>query len=389
MEALSRSAWAEVDLDALYHNARAVVRIVAPSELCAVVKANSYGHEATEVAKTAILAGASWLAVATIEEGISLRDGGIKVPILLLVGQQRQYVEAALRSGLTISVDHPELAWEIAEARERIWGDESTEISIHIHLDTGMARAGSSLEEAVEIAKIARFSKLTVGGLWSHLAVADDARGRSFTLEQLKRFEAARLALAAVGCYPALSHIANSAGAISYPSSRYDMVRVGIELYGYPPSAQVPMPGLRPVMSLKARVAHLRRIPIGEAVSYGLKRHVIVDSTIATVPIGYADGVPRALFDAQGEVLIRGRRYPLAGVITMDQLMVDLGEESEVALGDEVVLLGRQGREFIGADEWAEKLATIPYEVIARIGNRVPRVLVGNPQVLSENEVAR
>ena len=389
MEALSRSAWAEVDLDALYHNARSIVRIVAPSEVCAVVKANSYGHAATEVAKAAILAGASWLAVATLEEGISLREGGIQAPILLLLEPERRYVEDALRSGLTISIGHPELAWEVSAARDRIWGDEAPQASIHIHLDTGMGRAGASLDEAVEIAKVARFSNVSIGGLWSHLAVADDAKGRPFTLEQLKRFEAARLALAAVGCYPKLSHIANSAGAISYPSSRYDMVRVGIELYGYPPSAQVPLPSLRPVLSLKARVVHLRRIAIGEAVSYGLKRPVIVDSTIATVPIGYADGVPRALFDAQAEVLIRGRRYPLAGVVTMDQLMVDLGEESDVVVGDEVVLLGRQGREFIGADEWADKLSTISYEVIARIGSRVPRVLVGNPQAIHENEVAR
>ncbi|NNN14409.1 MAG: alanine racemase [Acidimicrobiaceae bacterium] len=376
MEALSRSAWAEIDLDSIAHNARAVSRLVGPSELCAVVKANSYGHEAELVAKTALDNGASWLAVATVEEGVELRDARISTPILLLIEPERQNVEAALKSDLTISVDRPELVWEVAAARERIWGDQR-EVKIQIHVDTGMYRAGCNLEEAIEIAKLARSAGCSIQGLWSHLAVADNLRdGRSFTFEQLRRFEATRLALAAVGCYPEICHIANSAGATAYPASRYDMVRVGIEIYGYQPSLQVPFPGLRPAFSLKARITHLRNVKAGEAVSYGRKRTLASDSVIATIPIGYADGVPRSLFDGGGEVLVRGERRPVAGVITMDQMMVDLGSDSQIPVGEEVTLIGRQDGEFVGADEWAEKTGTIAYEILARIGPRIPRIFI-------------
>jgi alanine racemase len=244
-----------------------------------------------------------------------------------------------------------------------------------------MHRVGADPAGAVALAAaIAADRRLCLEGFWTHFAVSDEL-DQSYTAEQLDRFAAAVAALAGCRIRPALLHAANSAGAMWHPASRYDMVRCGIALYGLAPSAngldRPPVPQLRPALSVKARVAHIRELGAGERLSYGLRYELQRDSVIATVPLGYADGVTRALSSAGGEVLIGGVRRPIAGTVTMDQIMVDCGPGSPVAVGDEVVLLGRQGQESITAWEWATRTGTIAYEVICGVSGRVPRIHVG------------
>jgi alanine racemase len=230
---------------------------------------------------------------------------------------------------------------------------------------------------------------LAFEGLWTHLPVADgsSADDRAFTLGQVEKFDCLAAELARADIAPALRHVANTAGAIAFPTTRYDMVRCGIGLYGYLPGEAVtaafnslaPGETLRPAMSLRARVVSVRRLDAGERPSYGRLRALPHSSVVATVPLGYADGVPRALFSRGASVLIGGRRRPLAGMVTMDQIMVDCGDDDSVRSGDEVVLLGQQGDEEITADDWARCLGTISYEVLCGIGPRVPRIAVNAP----------
>ena len=255
-------------------------------------------------------------------------------------------------------------------------------VPVEIKVDTGMHRVGADPAMLPRlVALLAERPQLDFVGLWTHLAVADEP-GNPFTGEQLARFEALRAEMAQAGVpAPARLHAANSAGAIAHPGSRYDMVRCGISLYGYLPSAAVG-PALveaagagmlRPALSWKTQVSYVRELGPGERTSYGLAYKINERTDIATVPVGYADGVPRGLFEAGGELLVGGRRLPVAGVVTMDQLLVDCGPDSGVRRGDEVVLIGSQGDETVSAQEWAARLGTISYEILCRIGPRLPR----------------
>ncbi len=244
-----------------------------------------------------------------------------------------------------------------------------------------MHRVGADPEAAVALAvAIDDDPRLDLEGVWTHFAVADEL-DESFTVEQLARFDATVASLGACGVRPALLHAANSAGAMWHPRSRYDLVRCGIALYGLAPCVdgldRAPVPRLRPALALKARVSHVRELQAGERLSYGLRYQLGQDSLVATVPLGYADGVTRALSSTGGEVLVGGRRRPIAGTVTMDQILVDCGPGSEVAVGDEVVFLGRQGGESITAWDWARRTGTIAYEVVCGISGRVPRIHVG------------
>ncbi|MGI8685139.1 MAG: alanine racemase, partial [Acidimicrobiales bacterium] len=254
-------------------------------------------------------------------------------------------------------------------------------LSGHGKVDTGMHRAAAHPADAVALARaVEEAGALHLGGTWTHLAVADEPLQASYTADQLRRFDVVLADLEAAGIDPGLRHAANSAAALTVPAARYDVVRCGIAVYGYSP---VPLPGgcapLRPALSLRSRVSLARRLAAGERVSYGLRYALRTDSVVATVPLGYADGVPRRLSAEGGEVLIGGRRRTIAGTVTMDQLMADCGPEAEVAAGDEVVLLGRQGDEEITADEWAWRLDTIAYEILCGISKRVPRVVRDDP----------
>ncbi len=378
-----RPAWADIDLAAVRHNVGVLRRAVAPAGLCAVVKADGYGHGAVSVARAAVEGGASWLAVALVEEGIALRDAGIEVPILLLSEPPLDAMAEAIGRQLVPTVYSLSCIDELAKtaaARSR------AVVDVHLKVDTGMHRVGAAPDDVIGLADaIADAGPLRLGALWTHLAVAEGeiAGDAEFTRLQLERFDAAADALAAAGHRPPLTHLANSAGAIAFPGSRRDLVRCGIAVYGVAPTRaladtladEVGGERLRPVLSLRTRVTYLRDLEAGARPSYGRRRSLPAAATVATAPIGYADGVPRRLFDEGGEVLVGGRRRPLAGVITMDQIVIDCGppDEAAVAVGDEVVLLGRQRDEEITADEWAGRLGTISYEVLCGIGPRVPR----------------
>ncbi len=375
MDAEIRRAWAEVELGAVRENATALAGLAAPAALCAVVKAGGYGHGAVPVARAALEGGASWLAVALVEEGVELRDAGVAGPVLLLSEPPHPAMAEVVARELT-----PTLYTQggVEAAAKAVAGAGHTRaLGVHVKVDTGMHRVGAPPAEAVQVATaVHERPELRLEGLWTHFAAADDP-DPSFTTEQCARFEEVVARLAASGIRPPLLHACNSAGAIAHPRARHDLVRCGLALYGVPPTpALAGRAPLRPVLSLRGRVAYVKTVPAGDGISYGLRYHVERTSVVATVPLGYADGVPWRLGVTGGEVLLGGRRRPIAGAVTMDQLTVDCGGDDSVVPGDEVVLLGRQGGESVDAWEWAGRVGTIAYEILCGIGARVPRIYV-------------
>jgi len=379
----SRPAWAEIDLAAITHNAGVLSRLVQPARLCAVVKAHGYGHGGPSAARAALAGGAAQLAVALVDEGVELRQHDVRGPILLLSECGADAVDTALAYGLTPTLYTAEGIEQFASAARR----RGQTTPVHVKVDTGMHRVGARAAAVPALVRaIADEPLLRVEGLWTHFPVADGDtdEDRAFTRGQMAQLDGVVDELRRAGTRPALIHAANTAGAIAFPAARYGMVRCGIGLYGYLPGPAVQAAfaaasggeTLRPAMSLRARVVSVRTLEAGERPSYGRLRALPRRSVVATVPVGYADGVPRALFAGGCSVLVGGRRRPLAGTVTMDQIMVDCGEDSSVAPGDEVVLLGRQSDEEITADEWAGLLGTISYEILCGIGPRVPRIAV-------------
>jgi alanine racemase len=374
-EAKTRPAWAEIDVDAITANTRAIAALVAPAEVCAVVKANGYGHGADDAAAAALRGGATRLGVALAEEGVALRKAGIEAPVLLLSQPSAAAMADVVRYDLTPTLYSARAIGALASAAKR----RAVTVPVHVKVDTGMHRVGAEPEVAVELAvQIVQTPGLDLEGFYTHLAVSEDMQRVEVTDAALAKFDAAVEKLAAQGVTPRVLHAANSGGAIGHPRSRYDMVRVGIALYGYAPGPDLASRvALAPVMQLKARVTHVQHLGAGEGISYGLRYVTDQPTLIATLPLGYADGVPRALAAAGACVLVGGKRRPIAGTITMDQLMVDCGPDSTVEPGDEVVLLGTQGDETITAEDWAQRLGTISYEVLCGIGPRVPRRVHG------------
>jgi alanine racemase len=370
-----RPAWAEVDLGAIAHNVKTIAHHVAPSEVCAVVKADGYGHGAVATARTALNAGATWLGVALAEEGATLRDAGLTEPILLLSEPQGDDMEVAVSFGLRPTIyTSAGVEAAVRAARSVRHHGAQPPVRVHLKIDTGMHRVGAAPEHALLLAKaIAASDDLRLDGVYTHFAIADEPDD-PFTGQQLERFTAVVDELERSGLRPPLVHAANSAAAITRPETRLDLVRIGIALYGIPPApALAGLVELRPAMTLKARVSLVKGVKAGDRISYGLRHRFTDDCVVATVPIGYADGVRRQLSDAGGEVLVGGRRRKIAGVVTMDQLTIDCTTDQEIKAGDEVVLIGAQGGERITADEWAERLDTIAYEIVCGIGPRVPR----------------
>jgi len=381
-----RPVWAEIDVGAVRHNASVLARMAAPAALCAVVKADGYGHGAVAVARAALEGGATWLAVATPEEGIELRDAGLTAPVLVLSEPPPEVMADVVGYGLTLSLYSRHGIGAAAEAAARA----GVVCAVHVKVDTGMHRVGADPADLLELVRsVAEAPALRFEALWTHFPVADGVgpEDRPFTEAQLRRLLEARHALAGAGYPPPMLHAANSAGTIAYPAARLDMARCGIALYGAPTfphldppvAAAVEATGagtLRPVLSLRARVTLVRQLEAGERPSYGRLHRLDGPSTVATVPLGYADGVPRRYFTRGGTVLVGGRRRPLAGMVTMDQIVVDCGPDRDVAVGDDVVLIGRQGAESVTASDWADVLDTIAHEVFCGIGPRVPRVVV-------------
>ena len=364
---MSRWAWADVDVDAVRHNVEVLCSIAAPAAVWAVVKADGYGHGAVPVARAALAGGATGLCVALVQEGVSLRQVGFDCPILVLSEQPATELVEAVRVGLDLTVYSSAQLEAIAVAGGR-------NHPVHLKIDTGMRRVGAAADDAMGLAAaIANSRSVRLAGVCTHLAVADDPTD-PFTAVQIESFDDVLTALAVAGHHPPLVHAANSAATFAHPASHFGMVRAGIAVYGISPGAALDhlTAGLQPALSLHSRVSHVKQVRAGDRISYGLRHRFDDNAIVATLPLGYADGVPRGLFAGGGEVLIGGRRRPIVGVVTMDQLMVDCGADP-VAVGDEAVLVGRQGGEVISAAEWADRLGTIAYEVVCGISSRIAR----------------
>lgn len=360
-----RPTVAEVDLEAIRHNVRALKP--ANAELMAVVKADAYGHGAAAVARAAVAAGAAWLGVAMVEEGLELRQSGIQAPILVLSEFPPGSEKEALAAGLAPSV-YTERGLEATAEAARSAGRR---VGAHVKVDTGMHRVGVwPPQEAVAFVRRLVDGGLEFEGLWTHFARSEE--DPDVTREQLRQLLAVAEELAGAGLVPRYRHAANSAATILHPESHLDMVRVGVALYGLEPGSGLGRrAGLRPALAWRSAVSMVKRLPPGEAVSYGHRYRVDRECSVATVPVGYADGYPRRA-SGRAEVLIGGRRRAVAGTVTMDQILVDCGED-EVEAGDEVVLIGEQGGWSVTAEELADWSGTINYEVVTAIGTRVPR----------------
>ncbi len=360
-------AFAEIDAAAITFNTATLAGRALTSEVCAVVKANGYGHGAATAAAAALAGGATRLGVAQVGEGIALREEGFDAPIWLFSEPDPGELVDCVRYRL-----EPPLYTERG-CDAAIEAARGSTLPVHLMIDTGMHRVGVRPENAVSLATyLASQPHLELSSIWTHLAVADEP-GNPYTDRQLDVFESALFDIEAAGVAVPLSHAANSAATIAVPRARRDVVRPGIALYGMPPGPAIEgLVELKPAMKLWSTVSFVKRLKAGDRISYGLHTTLSSDATIATIPIGYADGVARRWWK-KGVVLVHGQRCKIAGVVTMDQMMVDVGD-LPVLTGDEAVLIGRQGDEEISATEWADALGTINYEITCGIGPRVRRI---------------
>ncbi len=363
-----RWVWAEIDLGAIAHNFREIRKCIhGGAKLCAVVKANAYGHGAIAVAQKAVEAGADYLAVATLPEALELRAAGFLTPILILGLVPPEAAGEIVANDITQAVCCRELAEALSEAAVK----QHKTARMHLKVDTGMGRIGVRPEEAGRFARMLKeLPNLETEGVFSHFSQAD-SRDKSYVKVQLEAFETALGNMAAEGIRPAIRHIAESAAILEIPEAHYDMVRAGIIEYGLWPSDEVTHPvELRQAMRLCARIAYIKTIQPGESVSYGGEFIAERESRIATLPLGYADGYIRA-YGGKAFVEIRGKRAPLAGRVCMDQVMVDVTDIPEAEAGDEVTLFGSPT---LTTDEAAGWLHTINYEVTCMVSGRVPRI---------------
>jgi alanine racemase len=380
-----RPTWVEINLDHIRHNLEQFQRHLGPQvQIMVVVKADGYGHGAVEVARAALSAGASSLAVAMPDEGIELRRAGIEAPVLLLGYTEPDHAPLLRKYRLT-----PVLyQLETARAISGWFGERGEILPVHVKVDTGMSRVGVPPGEAAEfISALSGLPGLRLEGILTHFAAADE-KDSAYTEMQTEMFEGILAACRARGIEIPLVHAANSAAALQHPHSRYNLIRLGISLYGGYPSPLFDSDPLRlrPALAFKSKIIFLKTVPPGTSVSYGCTYRTAKESLIATVPAGYADGYHRALSNT-GEVLVRGRRAPVVGRICMDQFMADVSGVPGAAEGDEVVLYGCQGDERISVDEVAEKLGTINYEVLCSVGKRVPRLFLTQGRVVRARDL--
>jgi alanine racemase len=368
-------AWVEIDLAALAHNVRQIKRLLAnKAELMAVVKADAYGHGATAVAQTALQNGATWLGVATIPEGIELREAGINAPILILgATYTSEQVRAIARWQLQPTLCTPKQALIYAET---LINAATAPLPVHLKLDTGMSRLGTDWREAAEFAQLVqRLPQLQIASVYSHLATADSVDPSVMKLQQ-QRFDQAITAIKTAGVVPPKLHLANSAAALTHPSLHYNLVRVGLATYGiYPAEHLRSALELRTVLQVKARITQVKSLQAGTGVSYGHKFVAPRDMQMAVVGIGYADGIPRNLSNKMS-VLVKGDRVPQIGSVTMDQIMIDVSTVANLQEGDVVTVLGQEGNQVISADDWASTLGTISWEILCSFKHRLPRIAV-------------
>lgn len=374
-------AWVEINLSALAHNIRQIKRVLSPqTQLMAVVKADAYGHGAVMVAETALKAGANWLGVATIPEGIELRVAGMEAPILILGAvQTAEQIEAIAHWQLQPTLCTPKQALVFSETMQKL----GQTLPVHLKLDTGMSRLGTAWQQGAEFAElVTRLPNLEIASIYSHFATADDPDPRIMQ-QQHRQFEAAIRQIQAQGIQPPKLHIANSAATLTDTRLHYDLVRVGLATYGLYPAAHLKSGiDLQPVMQVKARVTQVKTIAAGTGVSYGYKYIAPKDMAIAVVGIGYADGIPRNLSN-QMQVLIRGQFVPQIGAITMDQLMIDVSPIPDLQVGEVVTVMGQDGDLKISADDWANQLGTISWEILCSFKHRLPRISIPQDSVPS------
>lgn len=366
MNITETSTWLEIDLEAIRHNVRELGRISA-SPLMAVVKANGYGHGIVEVGRAAVEAGAAWLGVARIEEALSLRAAGLDGPILVLGYTAPDRAAEAIAHRLTLAVYDPELAEALSNQAVQAGG----KIQVHAKFDSGMGRLGVFPEEGLAfIRKLRELPGFDLQGMFTHFARSDEAQ-RATTDWQFRRFDTLVEQCTQAGIRPAIVHAANSAAALYYPAARYDLVRCGIAIYGLHPSDETPLPGtFRTALSWKARLTSVKDLPAGTGIGYGHRYTTSAPERIGVVSVGYADGFRRRLGNF---ALVGGKRVKLTGGVCMDQVMLQLDEVPEAKVGDEVVLIGRQGNECITAEEIGREWNTVNYDVVCGLQARVPR----------------
>lgn len=369
-------AWVEIDLAALAHNVKQLKSLLSlHTQLLAVVKADAYGHGAVTVAQTVLQSGASWLGVATVPEGIELRQAGITAPILILGATHTlEQIQAIAHWKLQPTLSNPKQALIISETLEATTRTEPT--PVHIKIDTGMSRLGPPWQQALEFVQLVQgLPNLHIASIYSHLATAE-SHDQKVMRQQQARFEQAKARIKTAGIPLPPLHLANSAATLTDTALHYDMVRVGLAIYGLYPAAHLrPVIDLKPALRVKARVTQVKTIPPGTGVSYGHSFIANKELRLAVVGIGYADGVPRNLSNKM-TVLVAGQQVPQIGTITMDQLMLNVSDIPGLQEGEVVTLLGQEREKCISADDWAAQLNTISWEIICGFKHRLPRVAV-------------
>lgn len=360
------STWLEIDLGAIRHNI-GLVQAISKRPVLAVIKANGYGHGLAEVGRAAESAGAAWCGVARIEEALQIRQAGIGLPVLVLGYCPPERTAEAVANHISLSVFNPEVALAMASQARQV----GKTLRVHAKIDTGMGRLGVFPQEAAAFIRlISETPGLAVEGMFTHFARADEPL-REETACQIRLFNEVVEGLQSVGLRPPLVHAANSAAALYFPQAGYDMVRPGIAIYGLQPSAEAPLPeGFRPALAWKARLVSVKELPPNHGVGYNHRYVTARRERIGVVSVGYADGIRRRVGNF---ALVGGKRVPMAGGVCMDQCMVHLDDVPEARAGDEVVLIGRQGRAFLSAEVVAEAWGTINYEVVCGLQARVPR----------------
>jgi alanine racemase len=372
LQGMRRPTWAEVDLSAIRDNIRSIrARVGRHVKIMPAVKADAYGHGAVPVSRTCLEAGADALGVACVEEGIELREAGIRAPILILGCSEPEAADEIVRYDIASTCCDERFAKALSESAVR----QGKTAAVHVKIDTGMGRIGVFPEDAAPFFQtVAALPGIALEGIFTHFACSDEA-DRSFTLYQISTFAKVVTALKRQGFTKLIAHASNSGGILGYPESDFDAVRPGIMIYGHYPSASVPASvPVREALTLKSRIVFLKQVKAGNCVSYGRTCRLERNSIVATLPIGYADGYSRSLSNV-GEAVVRGFKVPVIGRVCMDQILIDVTDVPSVRLGDEVILYGG-GYDFLSVTKIAEKIGTISYELLCNIGKRVPRIYV-------------
>ncbi|MDM8530272.1 alanine racemase [Anaerolineales bacterium HSG25] len=365
----ARPTWVEIDLEAVANNVRLLSGIANPAKVMAILKADAYGHGMEKVARTVLNNGASWVGVATLGEGIKLRENGIDAPILVLSYMPAWQAHEAVSHNIRATIFSP----EIARAYSQAASDLNEQAYVHVKVDSGMGRLGLLPQDVQPFLESIKLPGLKVEGIYTHFATADEA-DLTQAHEQLTCFNDLLTQLKAANLCPPIVHAANTAGLINLPQARFDLVRPGIGIYGLCPSKEMSMPaGFKPALTFKSTIGQVKTLPADSPIGYGATYRTQGEETIAIIPVGYADGFRRGP-QTWGEVLVKGKRAPLIGRVSMDQSAISVSHIPNVRQGDEVVLIGRQGDETITAEEVADQLGTINYEVVSELLARIPRI---------------